>query len=121
MEQVRRSSPHPELGYSITFTPANARSITQARLTLHGISGAHLLPAETAGSSSATEEFTVAPAENSGPRFESIVYARKLTGVQLIELDELTFADGTRWQKSSNSVCLVAPNGLMLVAAQAKP
>jgi hypothetical protein len=116
--QVGQHPTHSQIGYTVTFTPANLRSITQAQLTLHGISGAQVIPAGSSNRSNATEDLTVAPAA-ADHRFESVVYAEKLTGVQWIELDDLTFADGTHWHKSPTSACIAAPNGFMLVNAEA--
>jgi hypothetical protein len=115
--QIQSGKAHAQPGYAITFAPTNNRSITQVRLTLHGLDGAQVMPVG-ASTGNATEDLTVAPAATSNRRFESIVYAQKLTGVQLIELDEVTWADGTHWQKSANSTCLVAPSGLLLVGAE---
>ena len=118
VRQVGQSPTQSQLGYTLTFTPTSARSITQARLTLHGLSGAHVIPAGSS-SSNATEDLTVAPTA-ADHRFESVVYAQKLTGVQWIELNDITFADGTHWQKSATSQCIVTPNGFMLVNAEAQ-
>lgn len=108
-----------EPGYTLTFAPLNAHSITQVKLTLHGLDGAHLMPADNLTSANATEDLTIAPSAIDNHRFESIIYARKLTGVQLIELDEVTWADGTHWQKSGHSACLVTPDHLLLVNSEA--
>jgi hypothetical protein len=118
VRQIGQHPIHSQIGYTVTFTPANLRSITQAQLTFHGISGAHIIPAGSDNSGNATEDLTVAPTA-ADHRFESVVYAQKLTGVQWIELDDLTFADGTHWHKSPTSACIAAPNGFMLVNAEA--
>jgi hypothetical protein len=118
VRQTAKDAPHSALGYTVTFKPLNAHSIVQAKLTFHGLDGAQIMPAKSLGTSNATEDFTVAPSATDNQRFESIVYAQKLTGVQWIELDDITYADGTHWQKSANSVCLVVPSHLRLVNAQ---
>jgi hypothetical protein len=118
VRQIGKDAAHSSLGYTLTFTPLTAHSIVQAKLTLHGLDGAQIVPAKNLSTSNATEDLTVAPSATDSHRFESIVYAQKLTGVQWIELDDITYADGTHWQKSANSVCLVVPSGLRLVSAE---
>ena len=121
MVQVRPGSKAPQPGYRLTFTPAVSRSLTQAKVTLHGISGAHVISAgakdnnDSAGE--AAESFTVAPSSGANHLFHATVYAEKLTGVQWVELNEVTYADGSQWHESAGSLCRVAPNGFMLVAA----
>jgi hypothetical protein len=113
--QIHSGAKHAEPGYTLTFTPLNAHSITQVKLTLHGLDGAQMVPAANLTTGNTTEDLTISPTTTDHHRFESIVYAQKLTGVQLIELDEVTWADGTHWQKSANSTCLVTPEHLLLI------
>lgn len=118
VKQTDKGAPSTAMGFTVTFTPLNAHSIVQAKLTFHGLDGAQVIPAKDQSTGNATEDFTVAPSAMDNHRFESIVYAQKLTGVQLVELDEVTYADGTRWQKSAKSTCLVVPSHLRLVSGQ---
>ena len=107
--------------YSLRFVPRHAEGITGAKVTLHGISGHHVIPAgshATAPSSQTTEAFTLALSSDGSHLFTSVVYPGSLTGVTSIELNELTFADGTRWHEKAESPCEIAPNGYMLVAGR---
>lgn len=103
--------------YQLTLSSLHGAGIAQARVTLHGIAGAHVIPA--GGSSNlpdATESFNLSPANNAKPHLlRSTVYAERLTGVQWIELNELTYSDGTQWKESDTAVCRITPNGFMLV------
>jgi len=118
--QTGKAATHPQLGYTITFAPTSARSITKDQLTLHGLDGAQVTPAKDQPHANATEDLTTAP-NAANHRFESVIYSQKLTGVQWIELDDINYADGTHWQKSANSTCLVVPSGLRLVASNIDP
>ena len=89
----------------------------QADITLHGISGSHLVPAGERSSADATENFSVSPSSGPNHLFNTVVYLQKLTGVDWVELNEITFADGTKWHASATSTCRVAPNGFQLVAS----
>lgn len=115
--KVSPGSTPPGQGYSLTFRPTNSRGIRQAEVTFHGLAGAQVVPVKDHPAADATEDFTVSPSAGSNRLFQSVVYAHKLTGVQWIEIDELTFADGTHWQKSADSYCRVAPNGFMAVTS----
>ena len=123
---VRPGTTPPRQSYNLSFTPRGNHPITQARVTLHGLSGGQFLPAgETASQTAsqaasqtrgdATEDFTLAPRATSNDRFYSTVFVHKLTGVQWIELNEVTYADGTRWRESSTALCHITPNGMLRV------
>lgn len=118
---VGRGSDEARQGYSLTFSPSDARPVAQARIILHGWSGTHLQPAADKTSSEAnvgsTEIFTLSPLLTSNNRFLSTVYIHKLTGVQWIELNEVTYTDGTHWHESDAGACGIVPNGFLLVAA----
>lgn len=117
MVRVSPRSAPPGQGYSVTFRPLNWRSVEQATVTLHGLAGAQVVPVRDHPSGDATETFTVSPSTEPDHLWHSVVYVHKLTGVQWIELDELTFTDGTKWHRTADSFCRVAPNGFMLVTA----
>lgn len=110
----------PEQSYRITLLPRNERGIVQARVVLHGISGHQVLPAGNAERPDAdsSESFTLSPASDAHHVFRSTIYVERLTGVQWVELKELTYADGSRWHESAAGSCRVTPNGYMLVAAE---
>ncbi len=57
----------------------------------------------------ATETFTVTPSTEPNHLFHSVVYVHKLTGVLWIQINELTFADGTTWHESADSICRATP------------
>ncbi len=105
--------------YSLTFSPDSAHAITQARITLHGLAGGRVIPAKDISLGDASESFNLSPSF-SGSRhlFQSTIYTKKLTGVQWVELNELTYADGSTWHESDTATCRVAPNGFMLVAGK---
>jgi hypothetical protein len=120
VEQIRNSSDHHQLAYNITLRALDTRLIQQARITLLGLSGPQIIPAQNATSSpNAIETFTLTPGASPKATFDSVVYAHKLTGVRFIQLDDVTYADGTQWHQTSGRTCRVAPNGLLLINATA--
>lgn len=108
---------HPQQSYRLTFSPTPGQSITEVKVTLHGLSGQHIVPASQAGKSPAedSESFNLSPNSGSDHRFHSLVRPEKLTGVEWIELDELSYADGGQWHASAAATCRIRPNGYMLV------
>jgi hypothetical protein len=121
VEQIRTSTAHHQLAYNITLRALDTRLIAQARITLLGLSGPQVLPVGQNATSSpnAAETFTLTPGATAKPSFDSVVYAHKLTGVRFIQLDDVTYADGTQWHQTSGRTCRVAPNGLLLINATA--
>lgn len=103
--------------YAITFVPAGPRAIVSAKVTLHGLFGQHVIPVGNKPDAQASESFTLAPTPSGNHHFASLVSLGKLTGVTSAELNELAYADGTRWRESPASPCEVTPNGYLLVAA----
>lgn len=91
-----------------------------AKVTLHGLSGHHVIPAGMSGAGSglaeASETFTLAMRADERHLFTSVVHLAKLTGVTSVELNEITFANGAKWDEAAGSRCAVVPDGYMLVA-----
>jgi hypothetical protein len=117
--QVSPSAAHRPLGYNINLSAFDGRLIRQASVTLHGFIGPHFLPATSKDdpTTDATETFTLTPGNTPKPAFQSVVYAKKLTGVSWIQVDEVTYADGKEWHQTTGSVCRVTPNGFLPVTA----
>ena len=113
-----RSEP---LALRLIFSPKADSTIAQARVILHGLSGAQVVPASQHEASESSESFAVSPSAGAHDRFSSVVYTEKLTGVTWVELKELAYANGTVWHESANATCRVAPNGYMLVGLNVGP
>ena len=104
----------------VTFRPASSSStaaIAGAKITLHGRAGGGVEPAGGRLAQEATEVFFVSPTAEAGRVFRSTLHVGRLTAVSFVEINELTYADGTRWHASEGSACRVAPSGYMLTAA----
>lgn len=100
----------------LSFTPANAHGIAHAEFTVYGTSGAQVSPAGARSARHATEIFDVAPTSGEHHRFSTVVYLKRLTWVDYIHVNSLTFADGSEWHSSAASTCQVTPDGFRLVA-----
>lgn len=113
---VAHSPKHHQQSYQLSFSPGPGHFIAQARITFHGLAGGRVIPAGYTTPGDATESFNISPSPDARHLFQSTIYTEKLTGVQWVELNELTYADGTKWQETGTASCRVAPNGFMLVA-----
>jgi hypothetical protein len=121
VHQVNRPANHYKLGYNISLSSFDSRLIRQATITLRGLEGAQVLPASYGSSKAdATERFTISPGASPKPTFESIVYTQKLTGVLWIEVNQVSYADGTEWHQAPGSVCRVPPGGYLEVNSIAR-
>ena len=116
VQQVGRTAERHQLGYSISLSALDSRLIRHARITLRGIAGAQVVPAASNESNAnATESFTLTPGAAARPTLQSVVYTKRLTGVRWVEVNEVTYADGTQWRQTQGSVCRIAPNRFLLI------
>ena len=114
--QIGRGTRPHNLGYRLEFANS-ATAITQARITLYGPDGVRVMLAGADERGFASEELSFSPPTGASSSFETVVFARKLTGLQFVELNELTYADGTSWHESAENPCRITPNGYRLIAA----
>ena len=67
------------------------------------------------GAAEATKILTVSFSADDGSA-SADVHVPGFTSVSSVELQQVTYADGSTWKMSSSSFCRVAPDPLMLVA-----
>ena len=107
----------PRLGYNLTLRALDAKRIRQADVKLTGIAGGRVVPAGASSRGDVTESFTVTPGETPKAELHSVVYAKQLTGVKWVDVDSVTYADGSQWKQKPGSLCRVAPDLYLPVAA----
>lgn len=120
--------PAPEPGLPIMLTLAGGRSprITRATVTayglsIHGMNGRwQLLKAGNAhggsGEISKTLDAVFAPGEDDTASSRLVLPG--FTSVKSIELDSVSYADGSTWKPAPHRACQVAPDPFMPVDAQ---
>jgi len=125
MVKVRPSDPEapanqmPSQRIRLTLSKANSAAITAATVTVHGFTGkARVIPVEslTQDSSDGAKTIDVAFSPDAAGQAASDFRAPGFTAVTRIDLESVTYADGTTW-KSDGRVCSVVPDGLMPVSA----
>jgi hypothetical protein len=110
-----REEAQTRVALHLVFHPQREQALAGARVTFRGLSGLNLLPA-AAGAGERTETFTLGLAADAHHLFSTDVWSGKLSGVTSVELDELTYADGTVWRRVAEEPCRIAPDALLLVS-----
>jgi hypothetical protein len=109
-------------GVEINLSGSSSAPILKVDLKLHGMTpGVHIAPASVGGPTAkySTEIFQLASNDGS-PLQHSSVSSARLGTVDWLELTRIEFANGTTWQSSAESRCVVAPSLLVLVDSSAQ-
>lgn len=118
---VDRGATFPGQGLQINFLRSASAAILKVDVKLHGLTpGVRMSPAsaDTRKAVQTTETFHLAASEGS-PLVHSSVSTKRLASVDWVELTRIEFANGTTWQPSAESRCVVAPSLLVLVDGNA--
>lgn len=112
LKQADRNAPHHAFALNIVLRALGNKPIRQAHVTLTGIAGGHILPAENNSASSAdiSEDFTITSGDAPKAQLESVVYTRRLTGIRTVSLTDITWADGTTWHAAPGYACRITPS-----------
>ena len=104
--------------FFLTLKDSHSERIVSATLRVHGTTGKSRM-IQTAHSKNisaeATKILTVSFTADEGTA-SADVHVPGFTSVSSVELQQVTYANGSTWKMSSSSFCRVAPDPLMLVA-----
>lgn len=94
------------------------RTISSASVTVHGSSAeARIMRSESVHDSSAlSRTLTLRFAAGDNLTAVANTWIAGMTSVQRIDLDSVTYTDGSNWKFAGNRACHVAPDGFMPVA-----
>ena len=113
----------PLMTPSLTLTPSDHRAVVAANVTIHGLAPhGRTLPLNAEPSKrtkleselTRTLELTMKPNDAGEATAEMM-----LTGfgiVKTVELNSVTYDDGSRWRVAKDSACSVEPDPLLLIA-----
>lgn len=104
----------------LILADADARQIVEGSLTVRGISGKGRI-AQARGSSDAgdvVKNLNVRFHPQEGANVAADMWAPGMTAVLSVELNSVTFADGSVWRFAGRDGCRVAPDPLMLIAGR---
>jgi hypothetical protein len=109
----------PSQTLTMELNNLGSRNITRAQFTVHGLTAhGQINPATLsdpdAPTASRQVELSLKVAHDS--KASAPLLAEGFTSIRWIELDSLTYADGSAWHSSPQHTCSVVPNRFMLVA-----
>jgi hypothetical protein len=93
--------------------------IESAEITVYGVTPrASILPLGVAASNEVSKTFTVHPAAGRKGSQEATVWMRQVGALTRVELNSLTYADGSVWRESESSRCRAVPSLFLPVGAK---
>ena len=119
---VKVDKPRPE-GMAqllhLTLTNPDARQLVAARLRAHGVSGKLRMTQAAQGAADADvhQNLRVTFLPSPDRSVTTNVWVPGMAAVLSLDLDEVTYADGSTWKFQGREGCHVTPDPLMLVAA----
>jgi hypothetical protein len=104
---------------NVRMSNSTHHDIVSAQITVHGLSPLHrITPAGAdAVNGDLTKQVQLELSVDAGKQSATDLRVYGFTSIRRIDLDSLTYADGTTWTASAQHRCSVTPNGMMLVAA----
>jgi hypothetical protein len=103
----------------LIMTNPNPREIVKVQLTVHGYSDKwKAIPLVRASSApDLAKEVTVVLGIKGNGHASSDLSLNSFTAVTSVDVDSLTYSDGSAWHSTSRGACSVAPSPMMLVSA----
>jgi hypothetical protein len=114
------TSPGPTQAIHLTMTNPLSHDIVSARITAHGFSGKwKIMDLRTSSHGpDLAKTLDIALNVKGQSHASSDLSLRYFTAISSIDLDSVTYADGTTWRAPSPGACSVTPDLFMLIAAQ---
>jgi hypothetical protein len=102
----------------LTLTNPDARRLVAARLRVHGVSGKPRMTqaAQSAADADVHQTLRVKFLPSPDRSVSTNVWVPGMAAVLSVDLDEVTYADGSTWKFEGREGCHVAPDPLVLVA-----
>jgi hypothetical protein len=122
-QMLRANSDRPKgIAQQLQVIMSNSSSlgIVGARITAHGFAAkTHSLPAQypRTGSPELTKTVDLKLTMSSGSAYSDIRLPG-FTAVSVIDLDSVTYADGSTWHSSAGKTCHAVPDRMMLISSR---
>lgn len=117
--QVNNSRPKGiAQGLHLILTNPDSRQIAAANVTVRGLTAKPRLTqalSNQTGSSDAARTLDVRFSAGPLNTVSADLWVPGLTSVQLLELNSVTYGDGSTWKLAAGNVCRTVPDGLMLI------
>jgi hypothetical protein len=109
----------PAQGLHIRLVPLVTPRIESAEITVYGVtSRAGIVPVGVAATTEISKTFVLHPGEAGKGVQEATVWMHEVGALTHVELNSLTYADGSVWHESEASRCYAAPSLFLLVGAK---
>jgi len=112
--------PHKGIGQalSLSMTTSDSRKVVRGDVTVHGTEKGRLAPALSRpdASSGATKTFSVKFSSESDKTDVAYLWVPGLTSVQSVDLNSVTYSDGSNWKLTPGDSCRFIPEGLMSIS-----
>lgn len=103
----------------LSLVDAHPARIVSATVAVHGTTGKnHMLQTvDSASGANATTTVTASFTKQGDGSVSADIYVPGFTSVTSLELQQVSYADGSTWKIDSSNACRVAPDPMMLIAA----
>lgn len=105
-------------GLHLILTSPDSRQISAAQVTVHGLTAKPRLTqtlSNQPGSSDAAKTLDVRFSAGPGKDVSADLWVPGLTSIQEIELNSVTYTDGSAWRLAAGNACRTVPERLMLI------
>jgi hypothetical protein len=109
--------PSPGQRIHLTMTNPSALEIVRMQFTVHGYSDKSRTFTLASAVPDLAKKVTLARGIEGNGHASSDLSLSNFTAISSVDLDSLTYADGSSWSAATNGVCSVVPNALMLISA----
>jgi hypothetical protein len=114
---------HRGIGQQLQLTLNNPKlaTISAIRITVHGwdVKGRTLPAGETTSSyASASRTLDLTLSIGASQTADTDIWVSGLTAVDSIDLDQVSYTDGSSWESSTLQACRIMPNPIMLISSK---
>jgi hypothetical protein len=110
----------PAQGLHISLIHLVTPRIASAEVTIYGVTArASVLPVGV-GSNEISKTFTLQLGEGDKDLQEATVWMHEVGALTRLELNSLTYVDGSVWHESKDSVCITVPSFFLLVGEKTR-
>ncbi len=106
---------------SLTLKDAHPSRIETATVRVHGLTGKSYMlqtSTDTNETRDAARMLNVTLVEQADGTVSADLWISGFTSVSSVELQEVSYADGSSWRISENAVCRIAPDPIMLITSR---
>lgn len=106
-------------GLHVTLTHKNAPAIENVEITIHGSTPKlSLLPVDAVSESDVSKTFQLHRNEGSKTLRDAYLWMHGASVLNRVDLNSITYVDGSKWRESETSKCRAVPSALLLIGSR---